>query len=84
MICQLLIEISSRRTCLLIDVVGFVAEKTSLVINITHSHSGTLKIADFGLADCYRESPAEPDRRLSRICGSYEYLSPQVLENDYR
>ncbi|EYB93365.1 hypothetical protein Y032_0183g940 [Ancylostoma ceylanicum] len=51
--------------------------------NLLIDRRGTLKIADFGLADCYRESPDEPDRRLSRICGSYEYLSPQVLENDY-
>ncbi|KAK6024568.1 kinase domain protein [Ostertagia ostertagi] len=47
------------------------------------SYLGNLKIADFGLADCYRESEDEPDRRLTRICGSYEYLSPQVFENDY-
>ncbi|KAK6758492.1 hypothetical protein RB195_015983 [Necator americanus] len=51
--------------------------------NLLIDRRGTLKIADFGLADCYRESPEEPDRRLSRICGSYEYLSPQVLDNDY-
>ncbi|CAJ0589252.1 unnamed protein product [Cylicocyclus nassatus] len=51
--------------------------------NLLIDRLGALKIADFGLADCYRESPDEPDRRLSRICGSYEYLSPQVLQNDY-
>ncbi|VDM70655.1 unnamed protein product [Strongylus vulgaris] len=69
---------------ILIDRLGkdIIFKKQSL--SLMKQIPGALKIADFGLADCYRESPEEPDRRLSRICGSYEYLSPQVLQNDYR
>lgn len=61
----------------------YVAHRDIKPENLLIDKLGTLKIADFGLADCYRESDDEPDRRLSRICGSYEYLSPQVLVNDY-
>nr|CDJ98478.1 Serine threonine protein kinase-related domain containing protein [Haemonchus contortus] len=61
----------------------YVAHRDIKPENILIDNRGNLKIADFGLADCYRESDDEPDRRLSRICGSYEYLSPQVFNTDY-
>lgn len=39
-----------------------------------------LKLIDFGLARCRRDSPGS---KMSRACGSVHYVAPEVLKNSY-
>ncbi|CAG9537394.1 unnamed protein product [Cercopithifilaria johnstoni] len=50
--------------------------------NLLLMKNGQLKICDFGAATIFRRQGVE--RKLRSKCGTVQYLSPQVLESNYR